>query len=103
MKLENIEGKEKMLRIVRKIGDLQRGVTFRLTGEALPPPGGASHIHPYSPSKTPQATTETTTYLPFLPPQPNTVVKSGWGSRPTCQWLQLDQGTARARGNHGSG
>lgn len=37
---------------------------------------------------------------PHCLPLPNTVVKAGEGSRPTCQWLQLDQGTARAHGHH---
>ena len=78
-----------------------KGVTIRLTGEALPPPGGAGHIRPYSPSETPQAATENY-HLPPIPCLPNQIqlVKSSWGSRPTCQWLQLDQGTARACGNH---
>ena len=34
------------------------------------------------------------------PPKSSAVLKAGWGARPTCQWLQLDQGTARACGYH---
>ena len=102
MKLQNIKGKEKTLRPITKRKNRWAAEGDHQTDRrSTAPPGGAGHIHPYSPSNAPQAATKTTTLLP--PPASSgqiQFVKSGWGSRPTCQWLQLDQGTARARGHH---
>lgn len=56
--------------------------------------------YPWGPSNAPQAAISTPT-LPSPWPPPATYRCKGWlGLQLTCQWLQLDQGTARAHGQH---